>query len=236
MKSVALRQNTSQTFAAGARDGHIFLWDARSSSSEPLERLRNVGFTHSFVNSSNLNSKLKKIKLIGTQLLSEETFESTPTPSSRGFTAQYNVCYIYERRSHALEFRICRWYVEIMGHEKVVLSKASMSGTICSCTISRHINLEQQQQQQVREIRPSSKNRRVGITSMAWTLQTRLLVSYYRTGKIRLFDLSASPSNALISVFSVTRTILSTSKFLLSDERFVVSGSCGRGIYGIFAE
>ena len=43
VKSVALR-HTSLTFATGARDGHVFLWDARSSDSTPLERLKNVRF------------------------------------------------------------------------------------------------------------------------------------------------------------------------------------------------
>ena len=100
-------------------------------------------------------------------------------------------------------------------------------------TFSHHINLEQQRQQQVREIRPSNENRRVGITSMCLdSTNTRLLVSYYRTGKIRLFDLSASPSNALISVFSGHKNDSFYVKSSFSpDERFVVSGSCDGGIY-----
>jgi denticleless len=84
----------------------------------------------------------------------------------------------------------------------------------------------------VREIRPSNENRRVGITSMCLdSTNTRLLVSYYRSC-IRLFDLAASPKNALVKTFSGHKNDSFYVKSSFSpDERFVVSGSCDSGIY-----
>ena len=189
MKSVALRQNTSQTFATGARDGHIFLWDARSSSSEPLERLRNV---HSYYPKKPSSRRRRRL----------------PEDSQHSITS-----------------------VTFMKDDYTLLSSGSVDGMV-KLWDTRKLYYRKRPCP-VREIRPSNETRRVGITSMCLdSTNTRLLVSYYRTGKIRLFDLSASPSNALICVFSGHKNDSFYVKSSFSpDERFVVSGSCDCGIY-----
>eukprot|EP00939_MAST-03C_sp_MAST-3C-sp1_P002485 g2485.t1 len=204
IKSLDLNPINQGLLATGARDGHVFLWDARvpalssSSSIAPQVELRNVHTHYALLNKAGgSGSRLRTPPRYLSSLLSTKDSQHSVTA------------------------------VQFMKDGRTLLSGGSVDGAVKIWDLRKLFY--RRKPTPVREIlNTSDGGRRAGITCMQLDRSnTRLLVSYHRH-KIKLYDLLTPGGQPLVlkSLAGHRSDSFYLKAVFSPDEKFVASGSC----------